>query len=293
MTTKDEIHIIEEETTPDAQDYRVMVAVANPQNALGMVNTTRELCKAKNAQIELLHMVVVPEQIPISDADQYMWEGKEAIVEAMLYLRPRFPISTTIRYCRNVARGIVASIRQKKIDMLIIGWHGKPKAPAFRLGSTVDPVIERAPCNVVILRDGGKHDFKHILVPLAGGPNGGFALDVANILAEKEGGEITAFTVKRGHDKFNLENFVNTHRERLKINPEIIRIKSVHSLSVVDTILEESEQYDLVVLGCTRRPFIYKVTHESIPEIFARKCRKPLIMVKSAARIESWVKRWI
>jgi len=50
VSKEHEIQIIEEETVPETSDYRVMVAVANPKNAIRMVNTTRELCKAKNAQ---------------------------------------------------------------------------------------------------------------------------------------------------------------------------------------------------------------------------------------------------
>ena len=82
-----------------------MVSVANPKNSLEIVRTAHMLCEAKKARVELLHMVPVPDQVPLTDADNYMLEGKEAIVEAMLYLVFLFPISTTIRYCRNVARG--------------------------------------------------------------------------------------------------------------------------------------------------------------------------------------------
>jgi hypothetical protein len=32
----------------------------------------------------------------------------------MLYLEPLFPLSSTIRYCRNIARGIVSALKQKK-----------------------------------------------------------------------------------------------------------------------------------------------------------------------------------
>jgi len=258
-----------------------------------MIRTTRELCKVKNAQIELLHMVPVPDQIPLSDAYQYMWEGKEAIVEALLYLQPSFPINTTIRYCRNAARGIVSAVRQKKVDLLIMGWHGKPRSYGFSLGSTVDPIIERAPCNVVILRDGGQQSFKRILVPVAGGPNGAFALEMASILIDKEEGKITAFSVLSDLEAFKINDFIYSHKERLHVPPQAILTKNVQSSSVVNAILKESEQYDLVVMGSTRRPFVYRMTHESVPDTVAQKCKKPLIMVKSSAGIGSWLKRWI
>ena len=185
VTTADEILIFEEAPAPPGPGYRIMVAVANPDNALEMVANTYKLCGAKDARVELLHMVPVPDQVPLTDAEQYMLEGKEGIMEAMLYLAPLFPLSTTIRYCRSVARGIVSAVRQKKTNLLIMGWHGRTTDHAFTLGSTVDPVIERVPCNVAVLKDcGGQAKYQRVLVPLAGGPNGALALEIASILAD-------------------------------------------------------------------------------------------------------------
>ena len=58
---------------------RIMVAVANPANALQLVRNTYRICRAKKAGIELIHMVPVPDQVPLSDAEAYMLEGQEAV----------------------------------------------------------------------------------------------------------------------------------------------------------------------------------------------------------------------
>jgi len=293
VATEDEIMVLEEERAAEGDEYRIMVAVANPENALELVRTTYKLCGAKHARVELLHMVPVPDQVPLTDADQYMRDGRVGIVEAMLYLAPLFPVSTTLRYCRNVARGIVSAVREKKTHMLIMGWHGQPQTRAFNLGSTIDPVIERAPCNVVVLKDCGNRTFKRVLVPLAGGPNGAFALEIASILADEAEGEIVVFTVTSDVHPFDIELFVDDNRGRLRLPPERVTLKVVPKRNVVDAILEESEQYDLVVLGCTREPLLYRTARTTIPEIIAQRCTKPLATVKSSGGIRSWIKRWV
>jgi nucleotide-binding universal stress UspA family protein len=293
LATEHDITVLEEEGAPEGDEYRIMVAVANPKNAIQMVRTTYRLCDATHARVKLLHMVPVPDQVPLTDAEKYMLEGKEAIVEAMLYLEPLFPITTIISYCRNVARGIVNAVREKKIDMLIVGWYGRSRTYGFSFGSTIDPIIERSPCNVVVLKGGGNQKFKRILVPVAGGPNGGFALEIASMLAEKEEGAITAFTVVTDQEKFDIVGFVSEHKERLQVPSEHIAMKAVNATNVVDAILKEAEEYDLVVIGCTRKPRIYQVTRESIPETIARRCPQPLVMVNAAKGIQSWIKRWI
>ena len=187
VTTHDEIVILEEEQAPRSKKYRIMVPVANPDNALQLVRNTFKLSGAKDAQVELLHMVTIPEQVPLSDAEKYILTGKEAITEAMLYLVPRFPITSTIRYCRNAARGIVMAAREKRIELIIMGWHGPDSyRKSFIFGSTLDPVVENAPCNVIVFKDCICDSYKNVLVPFAGGPNSAFAFEIASILVDRQ-----------------------------------------------------------------------------------------------------------
>lgn len=293
VTGKHEIRVIEEEISPEAEGYHIMVSVANPKSAIEMVKPAYRLCKAKDAHVELLHMVPVPDQVPLSAAKRYMWTGKEAIVEAALYLEQLFPVSSTLRYCRNIARGIVSAVRQKRVNMLILGWHGKKKPSLFSIGSTIDPIIERSPCNVVVLKGKMEQSYKRILVPLAGGPNGSFALEIADIMADDQNSLITVFTVGRKMNKFDIQTYVASEIEKQGLNADRITVKTVYSNSVLNAILKEALEHELIIMGSTRKPFIYQVGHDSIPEIVARRCTKPLIMVNAAGGITSWLKRWI
>ncbi|MFW6133300.1 MAG: amino acid permease [Planctomycetota bacterium] len=294
IATEEEIQVLAETEAPPGGEYRVMVAVANPDNALSLVRQTYRLCDATGARVELLHMVPVPPQVPLSDAEQYMTAGREGLLESMLYLAPLFPISTHLRYCRNPARGIVSAVRERRTNLLIMGWHGRPTHRTFRIGSTVDPVIERAPCNVVVMKDcGGDRVFRRVLVPVAGGPNSAYALEIAAILADRDEGELTAFYVDRGGDRFDLQAFCDTRSEQVRIPPERVHAKSVPGHSVVEAILAEAADYDLVVLGCTEQPVLRQIAHDPIPERVARRCDRPLVMAKASGGLRSWLRRWI
>ncbi len=299
--TEDEILVLEEEKhlDPEPGRYRIMLALANPASAVEMVRNTYKLCTARQASVELLHMVQVPDQVPLSDAKKYMDEGREGIVEAMLYLAPQFTISTTLRYCRSIARGIISAIRQKRIGMLIMGWHGAPAQGAFKLGSKVDPIIERAPCDVVVMKNCSYKEYSRVLIPLAGGPNGALALEVAAILASKEKGRVTIMTVKRGGSAprrdFDIKAYVQDHMDKLALPADRFQTRIVESDDVATAILKETNEgdYDLVVLGATREPFLKQMTSLTVPDIIAQRCQKPVVMVKAAAGLRSWIKRWI
>jgi len=293
IITEDEIQVLEEEQEPTGDQYRIVVAVANPENAIPMIRTTYYLSEAKSARVKLIHMVTVPEQVPLTDAERFMMEGKEGITEVMLSLMLKFPITSTIRYCRNIARGILSTAKEKKTDMLIMGWHGRPRGHTFGLGSTVDVILERSPCNVVILKNCGNRPFKRILVPWAGGPNGAFALEVASIIAQKDNSEIIAFTVNDPKRPVNIPPVSDITPNQAKVDFSRISFKVARSHQVTDAILKESEAYDLVILGSTRDPLIRQITRDSISNAVARSCRKPMIIVKASGRLRSWIKRWL
>jgi amino acid transporter/nucleotide-binding universal stress UspA family protein len=298
INTEDEIHVIEESVEVHSSDkrYKIMMSVANPANALPMIRTTYAMAKANDAEVELLHMVPVPDQVPLSDADKYMWKGKEAIVETMLYLAPMFPISSTIRYCRNIARGIISAVRQKNVDLLILGWHGQSKKGRFRVGSTIDPIMERTPSRVMVLKGHSDKIYKNILVPIAGGGNSAFAIEVAFTVAEANSATVTLFSAKReGQEKeIDFDRFIDECKIKVSENMKLNK-KIVESSDPSRTILDElhDNEYDLLVLGASKEPKLKKIGHESIPERLCRQAKQPVIMVKASGGINSLIRRWL
>jgi len=295
--TEDEILVLEEQKHHEEiapGKYPIMVAVANPDNASQLIQSTFRLCGAKDAHLELIHMVQVPDQVSLHDAEKYTQIGKEGLFEIMLSLAMHFPVSTTIRYCRNIARGIVSAIRQKKTKMLVLGWHGVVDKSIFNLGSKIDPIIEQSPCNVVVLKDcGGNKTFKNALVPVAGGPNGALALEIASILTKYDEGTVTAFSVDTGRRPFNLDKFIADNSKKFDIDTENLKTKTVEAKSAVKAILKEAKDYDLIVLGTTHKPLLAQMGRMSLPEKIACRTSKPLVMVKSSIGVRSWIRRWI
>ena len=295
--TEDEILVIEEQKhhqEPLDGKYPIMVAVANPDNASQLIQSTYRLCGAKDAQLELIHMVQVPDQVSLHDAEKYTHTGKEGLMEVMLSLALHFPISTTIRYCRNVARGIVSAIREKRTKMLVLGWHGVKHHTIFNLGSKIDPIIEQAPCNVVVLKDcGGNKVFKSALVPIAGGPNGALALEIASILTAPDEGTVTAFSVDTGLGPVDFHQFIDDNSKKFDIPRDNLKTKTVKAKSAVKAILAEAKNHDLVVLGTTHKSLLVQMGRMSLPEKIAYRSPKPVVMVKSDIGVRSWIRRWI
>ena len=293
--TEDEIVVLQEEPIPTKGDYRILVSVANPANAIPLVQNCYRFCQAKGtcSEVEVIHMVPVPPQVPLSVASKYTQPGQEAIAEAMLYLTPRFAFGSTMRYCRNFARGIISAAAERKADLLIMGWQGYRRR-GFSLGSTVDPVLERATCNVAVFKDCQKQTYMNVLVPYAGGPNATFALETASIMVEQDGGRVVVFNVAPpGKPTQDIDAFLHETVPHLNVAPSLFEPKYVISHDLLMSLLEEADHYDLVVIGATRDPLFRQRVMGSLPEEFARHCRKPLVMVKAKHTIKSFIKRWM
>jgi len=298
IATDDEIRVLEEQRhhSKDIKGkFSIMVAVANPANAEGLVKSTYQLCGAKDAHVELIHMVSIPDQVALADGAQSYQSGKQAMLMVMRELAEHFPISTTIRYCRNVGRGIVSAIREKRTRMLVLGWHGVSTSALFSIGSTIDPIIEQSPCDIVVLKDCGSDKvFRKVLVPLAGGPNGGLALEIAAILCEQdhEDAQIMALNVDTGR-QFNIKRFVKDQAARRGLDRHRFTTQTITAKDPVEAILTEVAQADLLVLGTTKKSMLMQFATRSIPEDIVRRCQKPAVIVTANVGVRSWIKRWI
>ena len=155
-------------------------------------------------------------------------------------------------------------------------------------------MIEKAPCNVVVFKNYQRQVSKRILVPLAGGPNSAFALEIASILVDPDDGEIVPFNVTQpGRETLDIEVFIEQTIAQWEVNGDLLKPKYEVSRDVTKAILDESEEYDLVVIGASKERLFQQMVMSSIPEEVARRCDKPLVMVKATEGIQSLIKRWV
>jgi len=291
--TEDEIVVLRDESLPEKGNYRILVSVANPATAIPLARNCYRFCRGKglSTEAEIIHMVPVPHQTPLSEAFRYTQAGEEAVTEAMLYLSQRYPVGSTMRYCRSFARGIVSAAAERRADLLIMGWKGHGRR-GFSLGSTVDPVLERATCNVAVFKNCSKQKYMTVLVPVAGGPNGEFALETASLMVERDGGRVVLFNVAPpGEPTYDIDAFLESVSARADCPDVAFESKYAISRDRLNRIIEESANYDLVVLGATRDPLFRQFVMGSLPEELARRCDTPLIMVKAKNSLQSFIRR--
>jgi APA family basic amino acid/polyamine antiporter len=258
--------------------------VANADQVLPLVPVMLRLAEASDGGVELVHLVAVPDQVPLADAHRWAQPGTEGEVEAGLYLPARRLVNSSVLYCRNPARGILYQARAGKAGLILLGWRGRVAQSGRLFGRTLDQVLDRAPCDVAVMRPGGRPPFRIVLVPVAGGPNSERALEIAGMLADPEEGIVIALHVQTVRTRpFDLAALVTKVCRQSKVSCDRFTGRVLVAEDPRAVILREAAAADLVVLGATEGRF-RRLVAATLPGDIARSCDRPIVIVRTMGR---------
>jgi hypothetical protein len=114
----------------------------------------------------------VPVQLSISNGRMFLREGKPLMETVIAQARDAdVPVHTMIRLDRHVDRAIVHTARERKVDLMILGWPGGSDSTHTAFGSVIDLVAKNPPCDTAVVRFRKRQDPRRILVPTSGGAN--------------------------------------------------------------------------------------------------------------------------
>jgi len=182
----------------------------------------------------------------LSESDQVLDVARAAAREAHI------PINTISYVSQNIGRDIADAARRYSASWVVMGWH-KPVFLKSVLGGVVGTVVRQAPANVAIFCDKGLAEVKRIVVPYLGEPQDRGALLAAERLGRLPGVDVTILHVvkpNRGDSEpsLGLQNLLD--RELAATGSQSgVQLQVVESDSPIDLVVEESRQYDLMVLG--------------------------------------------
>ena len=96
-------------------------------------------------------------------------------------------VDSIVRLGHHAGGAILAVVREILPQLLVLGWSGAPGSGRYMLGSTLDPLFQKAPCDIVVLRVGEEPEqltedlksVRKVLVPMRRGDNAAMAVDLA------------------------------------------------------------------------------------------------------------------
>ena len=249
--------------------FRILLAVRNAQDLTTLLRTAYSLARERDGEIRVLTVNRQGTKPP--------WLTVPEVYDDV-------PIETFTLAGRNIASVILEEVRRFESDLLILGWRGPLARGRYLLGRTLDPVVQGAPCDVVVQRGEVAPDPRRILIPAAGGPNAPRALHVARELVPDA--EITALYVADrslgpaqvmiGQARLDtmVHNLPMTDRK-------FVKTKVIQARAPLEGILDESEEgYDLLILGAGNENVIGRFLFGDIPQAALSEATIPVMVVR-------------
>lgn len=271
--------------------YKILVPIKNIANAGNLADLANMVAKEKKGHIVFLKVLTFPEQTPLSASDEYVEEKRSLMRE--LINSVDVPAGGIIKVGRNASDSILDTIEEEEPDILIMGWRGRTFRRDFVLGSTLDPILLKASCDVVIARFGPGKSLKkvrNILLPTAGGPHASLAAELARDLAVAENANVTMFNVGRSADDEsrameafrNLEGFFEgvEYTEKFTVSDNIEKGLS-----------NEAKRQDVVFIGATTRPFLKNFLMGVFPEKIISNTDTTVIMTRKWVKLLDVIKK--
>ncbi len=279
-------YVVYQTHAPATGKGRLLVPLSHPQTAETLLQMAVAIAKDRNYEIECLQVIIVPSSRVPSETPVETTKSHHLLQRATLLAEKwRIPIHTQIRVAHNVAEAILETVKERHIDLVLMGWKGTTSTPGRVFSRVVDTVIRQAPCDVVLAKFDDKRAFDRWLLPMAGGPNSRQAIKLLPALTSLSTfPQINVCQVFQSPESLPdttlLDKSVRFLQRRVKGK---VTATPVLADSVPEAVLQcaEQENSDVIVLGASRESLLQQVIQGNIPENISRKSNCTVIMVKT------------
>ncbi len=264
----------------------LIVPIANSETVDRLIDTAIDIARGQSMSIVAVHVVEVPDQLPLDAGDQLVGDEETELLEyaADRVTNADITVETKLRYSRKIAPAIVGSVDAYDVDALLMGWRGRPRRRDIVLGSFLDRVLGEAPCDVYVKRIKlPQPSPESILVPVAGGPHDELATDLAGTIADQHDATVTLFYVEQPDGEETEDEgqaaFLRERHQRLSDDIEVEELL-VESDHVAGAITDETTNHDLTILGATRDPFLGRKLAGSVAQGVGRTAGNSVIITR-------------
>ena len=188
--------------------WRILVPLSAGVERHLMLDLATSLARQTDGEVIALQVIPIADPLAIEEGRRIarerntLFQWSTRVVERSGV--PTFPIT---RLARSVSEGILGTADEEQCDLILLSWSIRSERQGVRMGRVLEPVVQRAPCDVAVVafhpdrltkievqlaakeelggvRRTGRR-VERILVPTAGGPHAPLATRLALLLARE------------------------------------------------------------------------------------------------------------
>jgi amino acid transporter/nucleotide-binding universal stress UspA family protein len=276
------------ETPTEERPYRVLVPLANPASAPALLKPAIQAARRHDGVVTLLHVLTVPEQLPLSAARPYLEKGKTLLNNVLKQVEAEnVPAEAVIRISHWPHQAIIHTAFEKKANLLVIGWRGRRGVDAI-IGKNIDQIIELVNCNVLVVQQTPDVRLHKILVPIANPVQLDFALEVAELMANDDDTEINVLHVfpptttpdEQRSYRQKLQGRIDWYRQQHPHVNGTIKLQEMMAADPVEAIVATARDQDCLILGATRDNWLKQQFFGSKPLQIVQQVGCPVVLVR-------------
>jgi nucleotide-binding universal stress UspA family protein len=175
---------------------------------------------------------------------------------------------TVLHESMDAAQAIVDEAVEKKVDMIIIGRHGRKGVAKAFMGETAAKVITHAPCKVLVIPKAAQIEYRNILVATDGLAQAKAAVAEAITIAKRCGSHVIALSAMRDEsERKEATQYANEAAELAKkegVSAEAVTPAGRSFNAIVETA--GGRGVDLIIMGTYGKTGIKKLLMGSATE---------------------------
>jgi Kef-type K+ transport system membrane component KefB len=249
---------MEEETVAlPAAGYSVLIPVSLPASGPRLLQLANALTGPDDPERRILALYLkrpVDRDAYRAGIDEEQLPEKAEALQPLLAEAARQKISVTpVAFTsRDFASDIARTARLRNVDLILMGFH-KPVYTQSILGGTVHRVLTGSDNDVAIFVDRGGEPSRGMLVPYLGDKHDRLALELAGRMARHTHVPVTVLhVVPPGRNSGEHVLHAQAETDRVFNDPSQplpVTLRTVEGDSPVDVVIEQSRQFDLIVIG--------------------------------------------
>ncbi len=146
-------YVVYQTRAPQIGNGRLLVPLSNPYTAPALLRLAATIARDRNYELECVQIMLVPRNSSPSESAVRTTKGRRLLQQAERIARHwDVPLHTQIRVSHDVAYAILETIRERHIDLILMGWQGEKSTSGRIFGDVVDTVIRQAGCEVVLVK---------------------------------------------------------------------------------------------------------------------------------------------
>ncbi|MEG3860430.1 chloride channel protein [Microcoleus sp. herbarium12] len=146
-------YVVYQTRAPQVGNGRLLVPLSNPQTAPALLRLAAAIARDRNYELECLQIIIVPRNSSPSESTVRTTKSRRLLQQAERVIRNwNLPVHTQIRVAHDVPHAILETIKERHIDLILMGWQGEISTTKRIFGDVVDTVIRQAGCEVVLVK---------------------------------------------------------------------------------------------------------------------------------------------